>query len=147
MYIRGIKSGKYIDVPDGTVSPGKAVQLYTGNETIAQRWKVQKYDGDWCTITSALNSNYYLYLSGSGNGATIILKQITSGSIPNRAQFRIDRYGCGVARIINRANFNTNTHRYLEASGGNTSNGTKIVHWTPYTGYDAGINQLWVTIL
>lgn len=147
VYIRGIKSGKYIDVPDGDVSSGEAVQLYSGNESTAQRWQIQTYSGDWCTIRSAINSNYYLSLSGSAgsNGTTIVIEYITSSTIPARAQFRIDDFGSGVARIVNRASFNSGTSRYLEPSGGSVTNGTSIVQWTPYnSSYDEAINQLWV---
>lgn len=61
-YIRAVKSGKYITVPNGTVSNGKEIKIYSATESAAQRWHVYTYSDGYSIIRSAVNSNYYLSL-------------------------------------------------------------------------------------
>lgn len=82
-----VKSGKVLDVYNGTVQNGINVRQYTSNNSRAQKWIVRK-DGNGYSIVSALNSNYALNgTSGKAyNGNNVELFSY-SGSSSNRWLF------------------------------------------------------------
>lgn len=149
MYIRAIKSGKYIDVPDGIVGNKKQLQIYTGNETLSQQWNIITFPDEMFLIQSRRNPDYYITVDDSTvgtNGGKIVLEYFPSGTVfPTRSIFGVVHYDeYGVAMIFNKTFLETGTLRFLEASGGNTANGAKLVQWTSYATLDQCINQLWV---
>lgn len=88
--IRNINSGKYIDLPNGTVANGKQVQLYEGNGSTSQRWDIRKEGNGYYSIRSAINTQYLLALQNDKdvNGANIVLKYVPNGStVPDSALF------------------------------------------------------------
>ena len=148
VYIRGIKSGKYLDVPNGTVANGKEIQLYSGNSTIAQRWRFIPLESGDYAIQSQLNGNYYLSIqnSNTSNGAKVVIEYFANTSnMPDRARFfLLSHEELGVAQIVSKISLSTASLKCLEGEGGGTTNGTKIVHCSGYSTIDQSINQLWV---
>lgn len=58
VYIRNVKNGKYIDVPNGAVAAGKELIMWTGNEGVNQRWNVYTYPDGWSIIRSVIDKRY-----------------------------------------------------------------------------------------
>lgn len=148
-YIRAVKSGKYITVPNGTVSNGKEIKIYSANETASQRWHIYTYSDGYSVIRSAVNLNYYLSLknSTSTNNAKLTIEYIASGSvIPSRAIFKfVSDTELGITYIINKSTKEEhNMNKVLEAYGGFTSDGTNIVNYDAHSGIDVAYNQFWV---
>jgi len=131
VYIRGVFSGQYIDVPGGTVANGKALQMYKGNETAAQKWEVYTYSNGWSIIRSAVDQRYVFSVQSAGNGARLVLEYVDYGAtVPQRALFCIvsaDWYG--VAGIYSKLAMDAGAWRPLEELG----NG--IIHQ-----YDEGLS-------
>ena len=148
-YIRAVKSGKYITVPNGTVSNGGEIKIYSGNETASQRWYIYTYSDGYSLIRSAVNSNYYLTLksSTSTNNAKLTIEYFQPGSaVPSRALFMfIGDVTLGITYIVNKGTIEDHSMtKALEAYGGSTSDGTNIVNYDMYDGVDEACNQYWV---
>ena len=148
-YIRAVKSGKYITVPNGTVSNGKEIKIYSGDVTASQRWHIYTYSDGYSIIRSAINSNYYLSLknSTSTNNAKLTIEYFASGTaIPSRAIFMfIGDASLGITYIINKSTLAEHAMiKVLEAYGGSISDGTNIVNYDAHEGIDAARNQYWV---
>lgn len=150
VYIRNVNSGKYIDVPGGTVANGKEVQLYEGVSSVAQRWNVVKESDGFYSIRSAIDQRYYLSVKGDKdvNGAKIVLKYISTGStVPDSAKFFIFDLGdWGCAFLISKINFlgGGSELRGIDAQQAGTANGTKLLHYTLRDTLDLAAHQLWV---
>lgn len=150
VYIRNVNSGKYIDVPGGTVSNGKEVQLYEGVSSVAQRWNVVKESDGFYSIRSAIDQRYYLSVKGDKdvNGAKIVLKYIPTGNtVPDSAKFFIFDLGdFGCACLISKINFfgGGSELRGIDAQQAGTANGTKLLHYTLRDTLDLAAHQLWV---
>lgn len=72
-----VKSGKVLDVSNGTMSSGNSVWAYHYNGTAAQKWKVEKQtDGSWY-ILSAKDESYALSLKNgtSENRAKLVIEK------------------------------------------------------------------------
>lgn len=150
VYIRNVNSGKYIDVPGGTVANGKEVQLYEGVSSVAQRWNIVK-ESDWFySIRSAVDQRYYLSIQGDTdvNGAKIVLKYIPTGNtVPDSAKFLILDFGdWGCALLASKINIlgNGSELRVLDAQQAGTANGTKLLSYTCRDTLDTAAHQLWV---
>lgn len=149
VYIRNVNSGKYIDVPGGTVSNGKEVQLYEGMSIADQRWNVVEESDGYYSIRSAINQRYFLSVKGDKdvNGAKIVLKYVASGSAtPDSAKFFFLDTGYGCSAIVSKLVFgsgNKDLH-VLDAQQAGTANGTKILNYTGYDTLDTAAHQLWV---
>lgn len=150
VYIRNVNSGKYIDVPGGTVANGKEVQLYEGVSSAAQRWNVVKESDEFYSIRSAVNQRYFLSVKGDKdvNGAKIALKYVPNGSaVPDSAKFFIFDLGdLGCAYLISKINFlgGGSELRCIDAQQAGTANGTKLLHYTARDSLDAAAHQLWI---
>lgn len=149
VYIRNVNSGKYIDVPGGTVANGKEVQLYEGVSSAAQRWNMCLETDGYYSIRSAIDERYYLSVQGDKdvNGAKIVLKYVPKGSaVPDSAKFFIlgnHDYGC--AFIVSKLNWiSRNELRVLDAQQAGTANGTKLLNYTNRDTLDTSSHQLWV---
>lgn len=149
IYIRAVKSGKYIDVPNGTVSNKKEVQIHPGNQTNAQKWYYVKYQDGLFSLRSAIDSNYYLSMNGNAasNGTKLVIEYFAPGTpIPSRAIFGVanhDEYGVGL--IFSKENIYSGSQLcVLETQSGNIDNGTKIIQHTAYETADTAYNQFWV---
>lgn len=154
VFIRGVKSGKYIDVPGGTLSSGEKAQIYEGNQSLAQQWDIYMFSDGFFLIRSALNNRYLLsvnYLESSeggaaANGSYLILEYFPDGTpIPSRAIFTTVAYNqYGVSKIVNKQSLLQGTLKYVEALYGATGNETKLVQWDTYSTIDTAFNQYWV---
>lgn len=150
VYIRNVNSGKYIDVPGGTVANGKEVQLYEGVSSKAQRWNVCLEENEYYSIRSAIDQRYYLSVQGDKdvNGAKIVLKYIPTGSaVPDSAKFFFFDFGYfGCAALFSKLNFigDIDDLRVIDAQQAGTANGTKLLHYTLRDTLDEAANQLWI---
>lgn len=147
VYIRNVKSGKYMHLSGGTIGDDKVVTLYHGDESKGQKWKVSNVTGSWCTIRSAVDEHYALSVLGSNNsnGVKVALRYLPSGgTIPDNAQFMCLDTLVGSSIIISKISFNSSNARVIEPLNGNTADGAQLVMWDYHDDIDQSINQLWV---
>lgn len=148
VYIRNVGSGKYITVPNGTVSNGKEIKIYEATENISQQWGVYKLsNGNYC-IRSEIDDNYVLSIENAtnSNGSKIVLKYLSDGaSVPTSAQFwmlSVAEYQC--AYLISCLSVENSTLRAIDCQNNGSADGTKLVQYDVGDTIEDGVSQLWV---
>ena len=145
-YIRNVGCGKYLTVPDGTVSDGKEIKIYDAVEDVSQQWSICKLNNGRYYIYSDINSNYFLSVENDMNGAKIVLKYLEPGdNIPEEAQFYMmsdSDYQCAyLVSQISVANINI---RGLDCKNDATTNGTNVVLNDVVEDFNDAVSQMWV---
>lgn len=125
--IRGVHSGRCLDVANGSTSDSANIQLWDCNGLTAQQWRFEP-QGSYFRIRN-IASNKCLQVSGTSDGADIV--QRSCGSSTSQ-QFSVPDVRSGsVVRFVSRAAGN----KALDAWAWGTGNGTNIALW-PVTGGD-----------
>lgn len=126
-------SGKNFDVSENGKTDGTNVIQYQKNNTIAQRWAIQKADNESYYII-ALNSNLYLDISGgqTSNGTNV---QIFEGNETNAQKFIFSRTNTILENSYKIA-IKSDENKYLDISGGSVQENANLQIWT----YD-NVNQ------
>lgn len=114
-----LNSSKVLDVCGGSVDNGANVQLYTHNNTNAQKWSIDVNSGGFCTIKS-LNSNKCLDVSGGTANNCVNVQQYEENGTLAQKWLIInsgDKYKIASA-----------VYRWytLDIAGGNTYDGTNV---------------------
>ena len=120
-------SSKVLDVSAASLSQTAKIQLYSKNDTLAQKWVIAVYDNMTVTIQNA-NSGLYL---GDSNGT---LKGFTRVSTETVWDLDISLSEVGGLEFVN-----SKTGRVLDVAGGKMASGTKV---QTYTGNDSNA-QAW----
>lgn len=130
--------GTRIDLANGNVANGTNIQMYTPNNSVAQRWILEKkdfqiIDSGVYTIASQISRVKVMDIEGANknNGAAVQLYTQNSSSAQ---QFKIDYVGGGYYKIEN-----VSSKKVLDVPGGDKSDGVKLQQYD-YNGTDA---QLW----
>ena len=122
--VRGMPSGRCIDVPSGSKTNGTQVKLYDCNGGSNQQWnytsgkQLKAYAGTKCLDA---------YNNGTTAGTQVVIWDCTGGT---NQQWNINSNGTIVSVLSGLC---------LDASSGGTANGTAIILWT----CNGGANQQW----
>lgn len=147
VYIRNVGSGKYMTVPDGTVSNGKEIKIYEATENKSQQWGVYKLSNGYYCIRSEIDDNYVLSVEGGNDisGAKIVLKYLSDGAtIPNSAQFYaycVDDFQC--AFLVSGISNANGTARAIDCKNNEQTDGTNLVQYDMTLVIEDCVSQLW----
>ena len=147
VYIRNIGSGKYMTVPDGTVSNGKEIKIYEATESKSQQWDVYNLGNGYYCIRSAIDDNYVLSVEDGNDisGAKIVLKYLSDGaSIPTSAKFygyKIDDFQC--AFLASGVSLTNGAPRVIDCKNDKQSDGTNLVQYDMTVVIEDCVSQLW----
>jgi pectate lyase C len=130
--LKGVHSGRCLDVQSGSTADGANVQLWDCNGATAQQFKFEA-KGDGYFQVRNIASNKCLDVWGRSTADAAEISQYTCGGGDNQSFKVEDVRSGGVVRLIAKHSGKT-----LDAWGWGTANGTNIVQW-PVTGGD---NQL-----
>lgn len=150
VFIRSVKSGKYIEVPNSTVGDGVEVCLNVENKNLSQGWKFVLDNNGYYSIRSALDNHYMLALQNGNNinGAKIVIKYISNyNSIPDSAKFCLFSWNdnSGVTYILSKLSYEDGLNfRSIDCQGASTANGTKLLTYNIAFDYDLDAHRLWV---
>ena len=126
VYIRNVRSGKYIDVPGGTVAANKELQIYIGNETAAQQWRVRTRSDGWSVIRSMVNEDYVLSVANGSDCTTLKLTNVAGvalANMPASCLFLIfDATDYGFALFISKNSMNAGNAKVMGIVGNATAN-------------------------
>ena len=143
-----------LDVPAASFKNGTKLQLYTGNGSKAQLWRLEDLiaplreldnlaqknietvkDG-YYRISSALNSSKVIDIAGAGtaNGTNA---QIYTNNQSNAQVFRFTHVNGGYLRIEN-----INSNKVLDVYGANKANGTNVSQY----GWNGTRAQMWIAV-
>ncbi len=114
-------SGMVLDLPNSNPQAGVQLWQYTGNNSNAQKWKVEALDGVYVKITSLVNG-YALHAGFPIDGAKVSLQPYSSLTT---MQWVFVDVGGGYYEIINRASGGR-----LEVSNASTAAGALVRMWT-----------------
>lgn len=119
-----LDESKSLDMPGASTGNGTAVQIYSDNETIAQRWNITSAGDGYYQIDN-VNSGKALDVAGAQEGDGARVQQYDSnGTMAQRWRF-ID-VGDGTYRIVSALSGNY----VLDVAGANTGNGTVVQLYT-----------------
>lgn len=126
-------SGLSLDVNGASNDNGANVQLWTGNNSSAQKWKLVYNSADSTYfITRASNGKVVDMEAGATNdGGNALMWDKNNG---DNQKWYIEPAEDGYVKIINK-----NSGKCLEANGWSTEAGTNVQQWT----YNGGANQQW----
>ena len=127
--IHGIGSGRCVDVPNGSTTPGTQVQIYNCNGGLAQQWTYDPTSKELMYVKSPS-----MCLEARGGGTT-------------RGHGGADQHCNGTLAqkwtlSWNGTITNDKSGLFLDAKGGGTVNGTLVQLWNATTGAQ-GQQQLW----
>lgn len=132
--LKGVHSGRCLDVQNGSTADGANVQLWDCNGATAQQFKFEAKSDGYFQVRN-IASNKCLDVWGRSTADAAEISQYTCSGGDNQLFKVEDVRSGGVVRLIARHSGKT-----LDAWGWGTANGTNIVQW-PVTGGD---NQLFV---
>ncbi len=124
-YIYNSINDKYaIDIAGGKIKNKTNIQIYNGNQSAAQQWKVSYLNNGYYKIVSMKNNNYSLDVSGAKKkkGTNIQLYK-SNGS--KAQQWLIKDVGNGYYSIISKCN-----NLALDVKSGKAKNKQNIQMWT-----------------
>ena len=124
--IQSVNSGKYIDVCGNGKTDGTNVMQYEGNNTMAQRWAIQKADNGSYYIV-ALNSDLYLDISG-GNTANGTNVQIYEGNESKAQKFKFEP-ALVIEENYYKVSIKKDTNKYLDIDGGSNNENANLQIW------------------
>jgi len=117
-----INSGKALDAAGGNTANGTNVQIWTNNNTNAQKWKVIKNsDGTYKLIN--VNSGKALDVNNANtvNGTNV---QIWTDNGTGAQKWKIIKNNDGTYKLIN-----LNSNKALDVYSANSANGTNVDIW------------------
>ena len=114
-----LNTNKVLDIAGGSASNGANVQLYTGNSSNAQRFKITYLGNGYYTI-QGIQSKKVLDVAGAGkaNGTNV---QQYAGNNSDAQKWVIKKEKNGYYSIISKCN-----NLYLDIAGASTANGTNV---------------------
>lgn len=128
--IRSVKEeSSALDVTSGSRDDGARIQLYTANDTKAQRFRFD-YDEDKGTYTiTNVNSGKVLSVSGgAANRGAIVDQESPNGSLAQ--QWIVCEQEDGSVVIMSALDSDVESGLVLDLQNGSTANGTKLQTWT-----------------
>ncbi|MCL2022748.1 MAG: RICIN domain-containing protein [Oscillospiraceae bacterium] len=147
VYIRNVKSGRYLDLPNGTVTGSPDLQIWASAQNANQRWKIQR-SGEFYVFRWANNTEYVLSVANTNNNTTLKLVKVTTTSfsnIPDTAKFRsIDLRPEGVFMLMTKASWDAANGKVMGTASDATSNGTKISQKALNSTIEGLTSQFWV---
>lgn len=117
-----IDANKVLDIAGGSTSDGANLQIYSKNNTNAQKYQIT-YLGDGYYTLAVVSSGKVLDVAAAGKANGTNVQQYSSNG-SSAQKWVIKSTGDGYYNIIASAN-----GKCLEVSGGNTANGTNIHIW------------------
>ena len=131
--------GTFLDRKDGSSNEGTKIQTYSLNYSNAQKWKIEApknpdtigvTDGDTYLITSKLNTNRVLDISGgsTANGANV---QLWTEEVVSQQKFQIISTGDGWYKIVSKK-----SGKVLDVAGGSANAGANVQQYA-WNGSDA----------
>ncbi|EKX68190.1 RICIN domain-containing protein [Streptomyces ipomoeae] len=125
-------SGKYLEIPASSTTPGKAADQWQNSACDCQLWTFQSQSGGAWTLQN-VHSNLRLDVSNSSTSAGAAIVQNTS-SAGNSQKWTLTSAGGGYYKIVN-----VGSGLLAAVAQSSTANGASIIQWN-----DAGIDdQLW----
>ena len=120
-YIKS-KVGTYLDLANNNLSEGANIQMYTGNQSAAQKWHIDVTDTltdgvYYVTVPEDNSFGWNIAGNNTENGANI---QVWTNRHPVAIQHNSDNYY--TMRFLL-------SDKYLDVSGSGTSNGTNLIQW------------------
>ena len=121
--VRGVASGKAVDVAGASLAHGAAAQLYDPNGTFAQMFSVKLQDDGFYTL-QAVHSGKYLDVD---NGSVVPGAKVQQWTgLTDSQRWAIQRAEDGAWTLLCKAN-----GLALDAKGNGTANGTPLQTYTP----------------
>lgn len=148
VYIRNVKSGKYIENVGNVLSDGWILEIceWDGNEE--QIWDIWREESGYYSIHSSTDSHYVLAVEGNSNasGANIIMKYVSDvKSPPRNALFKFDNPNfSGATYLISKLSESSSNKQAISCQNGNTEDETFLVTETKSNSLDTSAHQLWV---
>lgn len=116
--ISALNNSKCLDVSGAGTTNGTNIQLWTKNETVAQKFTIYKVSGDWYSIRN-LDSAKAIDVQG-GNRKSGVNVQLWEWNGTDAQLWRFFDAGNGYYYIQNKLGY------YLDVSGGKTADGTNV---------------------
>ncbi|WP_152570612.1 RICIN domain-containing protein [Paenibacillus tyrfis] len=118
-----VNSGKALDVYAAGTADGTNVQIYTDNNTPAQRWQViRNADGSYRLTNPQSGKSLDVADAGTADGTNV---QIWSSNESVAQKWNIVDYGDGSFKLIN-----TGSGKALDVSSAGTADGTNVQIWS-----------------
>ncbi len=128
-FVTDVKSGKDLDDPGASTTPGTQMIQWTPNGGTNQKWNIQSVGNGLFTITN-VSSGLLLDDKGGSTSAGNPIIQWTANGGTNQ-QWSFQSLGGGKFKIVNKL-----SGLVLDVSGGSTSNGAGIVQNTSNSNTD-----------
>ncbi len=118
-----LDTDRALDVSGGSNSDSANIQIYEGNSTLAQYFRVAWLGSGWYNFTN-LNSGKYLDAAGAGTASGTNVQQYT-GNGTNAQKWGLVSLGDGFYQLVPYGSQSTR----LDISGGSTANGANVQIW------------------
>lgn len=116
-----IDNNKVFDAENGMFNNGTNIQLYSSNNTIAQKWIIKYHDEDYYTIASSLDESQVIDISG-GKIANTTNIQLYKSNNTDAQKWNIIHTGKSAFIITSKKDSNY----CLDLANGKTSNKTNV---------------------
>jgi hypothetical protein len=132
--VTNVASGKVLDVPGGSTSPGTQLEQWTANGGTNQQWQLRP-NGDGTYQIFGRKAGLVAGVGGGSTAEGAAVIQWTPLSVPDQSWSLVPVVVSGA----NYALFNHNSGMALDVNGESTSDGGLIIQWP----YHNGNNQKW----
>jgi Ricin-type beta-trefoil lectin domain-like/Concanavalin A-like lectin/glucanases superfamily len=132
--VTNVGSGKVLDVPGGSTSPGTQLEQWTANGGTNQQWQLRP-NGDGTYQIFGRRAGLVAGVGGGSTAEGAAVIQWTPLSVPDQAWSLVPVVVPGA----NYALFNHNSGLALDVTGESTVDGGLVIQWP----YHSGNNQKW----
>jgi O-glycosyl hydrolase len=132
--VTNVGSGKVLDVPGASTSPGTQLEQWTANGGTNQQWQLRP-NGDGTYQIYGRNAGLVAGVGGGSTAEGAAVVQWTPLSVPDQAWSLVPVVVPGASYAF----FNHNSGLALDVNGESTVDGGLIIQWP----YHAGNNQKW----
>lgn len=137
--IRSVSSGKFLDVPGGSLNNGAQIQQYDWNGGTNQKWQIIEVENGWYKIVSEASGKVLDVPGGSLLNGIHIQQYTDNGGTNQKWQFWTPDFPPSVAQGVHFI-MSVSSQKYLDVPGSSLADGAIIQQYE----LNEGNNQQWL---